>query len=163
MRRALVVVVLGGALLTAAACGTSTDNNATPSASATAAASAPVGRSAKDACDAIDPEKDPNHKAFTDEYGKMIAARVLGDKAATTAAQASAVTALRKLADGVRAVADDTADAEIKKSITEVSTKISASAADTAFFTGPKTIADMEKALTTAYLNWYTPIIAACS
>lgn len=168
MRRALVVVVLGGALVTAAACGTKAETTASPSVAATSAgpasaAPAPSGRSAKAACDAIDPEKDAEFKSFTDQYGKMITARVVGDPATAKTEQAKAAQQLKQTASGLRKVAAETADAEIKKNIVEVAAKMEASAADDAFFTTPKTIEAMESALTSAILSWYNPILASCS
>lgn len=175
MRRVLAVVALGGVLLAGAACGSKSDDTATPPTAAATGATTPAvalpsaasggsGKAAKEICDAIDPDKNKGIEEFGKQYGVMLGLRMSGaaSKDVDDATQ-KAKLQLMAVAVEFRQLAGQAADEKLREALLSSAMRMEASSADPKFFTSAKTEKDLESVFTTAIVGWFTPVMTHCA
>jgi cell pole-organizing protein PopZ len=159
MRRALLVLMVGGALSTMAACGTAAGQ--TPGGAQ--AASAPGGAAlpsalaeTKQSCEALGQAYTKNVGPFAEALSKMVA----GPAAAT---RKDAQQKLGALATAVRTATADSTDAQIKADGKQTADSLQKKASDATFFQGIKTTDDVNKVLGPTLKEWLSPVTHHCS
>ncbi|GAB1694804.1 hypothetical protein [Krasilnikovia sp. M28-CT-15] len=169
MRRAILAVTLGGALLTAAACDdaeTATPTAAGTPAPTTTAAPAPTGPNyaadTKKVCGQVEAIFTADLKNFGTELGKMIAYREAKQADAAEKAEKAARAELKKVGDKIRKATTAAQDPELRKAGTESAGKFSRSAQDSALLDKIKSTKDLDKSLEGLMTKWLTPVAGVC-
>lgn len=151
MRRTVTTLLVGGVLLTAAACGTAKSPAAAPEAAAPAS-TAPV--AIKVTCEALGAAYGKNMAPFAEALTKYVA-----DRKTIAAAQQS-------LAAFATAVADATqsgGDAQLKADGKQAADQMRAKSADAKFFAAIKTSEDVNKTMGSTLTAWLSPVNRHCS
>jgi hypothetical protein len=160
MRRAVLTLMVGGALGVMAACGTA--NGQSPG-SGQAGGSAPGGAAlpsalaeTKESCEALGQAYTKNVGPFAEALSKMVA----GPSKDT---QAAAQTKLGNLAVAVRAATESSTDAQIKSDGKATADSLTAKSKDAKFFATVKTTDDVNKILGPTLKEWLSPVTHHCS
>jgi hypothetical protein len=155
MRRTIRTLLVGGVLLTAAACGTAADNTSsagTPSAVVASAPSAPA--ALKSTCEALGQAYGRNMAALAESLTNLVADRTTVARAqASLAAFATAIENATKASD----------DAQLRVDGKQAADRMHAKATDPKFFGGIKTAKDVEKTMGPTLTAWVSPISRHCS
>ncbi|GAB1643417.1 hypothetical protein [Krasilnikovia sp. MM14-A1259] len=171
MRRAILAVTLGGALLTAAACGddappatpSAAGAHSTPPAVAVPAESKPnYAADTRQVCGKLETIYSKDLKNFGTELGRMIALREAKQADAAEKAAKAARAQLKAVADKVRKETAAAQDPELRKAGAESAAKFAKSAQDSALLDKIKSTADLDKSLETLMTAWLTPVAGVC-
>jgi len=158
MRRAVLMLMVGGALSALAACGTASGQ--TPGSGAAAAPGGAALPSAlvetKQSCEALGQAYTKNVGPFAESLSKMVA----GPAAAT---QKDAQQKLGALATAVRTATENSGDAQIKSDGKTTADNLAAKAKDAKFFAAIKTTDDVNKILGPTLKEWLSPVTHHCS
>jgi hypothetical protein len=167
MRRAVQIVVAGGALLLAAACGTSKSPSAPSTAAQPAAGASAAGPGAgalpaaasetRALCESLGQVYNKNMGAFAESLNKMVAAK--GTKTTTQEAQ----VALRGFSVAVRGATEKSSDAQLKSDGKQAAETLQTKSADPKFFSAIKTSADVNTVLGANLKEWLAPVQHHCS
>jgi hypothetical protein len=160
MRRAVLALAVGAALLAPAACGTSRS----PSASAPNVGTSPAPTAApetKALCEALGQVYNKDLGPFAAALSEMVADRKT--PAAAKAAQDNAQAKLGALATGIRTASQDNADPQLRADGTKTAQQLQAKSADEKFFSTIKTNADVETTLGPTLKKWLAPASKHCS
>ncbi|MBG0565584.1 hypothetical protein [Actinoplanes aureus] len=152
MRRVIPVLLIGGGLLAAAACGTAQSGNTTATAPSAPVATAPPAVAAT--CEAL-----------AEAYGENMApyAKALHGLIADRKATAPAQQALAGFATAVQDATKASGDEELRIEGKEAADKLRAKSADAKFFAGIKTTEDVNKAIGPTLTEWLAPVHRRCS
>lgn len=169
MRRAVQTLVVGGALLFAAACGTSeSPSTTTPPAvgAGTPAAGGPASAGAgalpadiaqtKALCESLGQVYNKNMGPFAESLTKVVASK--GAKADVAEAQ----TALKSFAVAVQGATEKSADTKLKEDGKKAADQLTEKSKDAAFFKTIKTNEDVNKLLGPTLKEWLSPVQAHC-
>ncbi|RZU50562.1 hypothetical protein EV385_2337 [Krasilnikovia cinnamomea] len=169
MRRALLAVTLGGALLTTAACDdaetatpTAAGTSVPPSAAAPATTAANYAANTKKVCGQVETIFTADLKNFGTELGRMIAFREAKQAEPAAKAEKAARAELKKVAEKIRKQTATAQDPELRKAGAESAAKFSKSAQDTALLSKIKTTKDLDKSLEGLMATWLTPVAGVC-
>ena len=170
MRRALLAMALGGALLTAAACDSDAEpttaapvTEVTPSAEPTTLAP-DYSADTRAVCGQVDIIFKKDIAAFSTEMGKMIARKeAKATPAEAKAAQTSASGKLKTISADLRKTTGIAQDPELKAAGAASATKFTKAAANSAFFTRIKTQKDFDKTIQAQLNNWMSPLSGFCA
>jgi hypothetical protein len=148
MRRAFVLAAVTGALLAAAACGSSNDtgSGSSPSAAPTTAASVDVKANTAAACAAVDTLYGSLDSTARADLAKAVAAASTGDTATAAKAWATVKPLLTAAAATIKAEADKAASPEAKQALSDLAAGYEKFAA----LTSPAQIESVTGELTTA-------------
>ncbi|GIE97427.1 hypothetical protein [Paractinoplanes rishiriensis] len=163
MRRAVQTLVVGGALLFAAACGTS--KSPAPADADTPAVGASAGAAAQPAalaetkalCEGLGQVYNKNMGLFAESLTKMVGSK--GAKADVQEAQ----VALKTFSTAVLQATEKSADAQLKADGQKAAGQLQAKSADAAFFKTIKTNEDVNKVLGPTLKEWLSPVQTHCS
>jgi hypothetical protein len=172
MRRAILAVFAGGALLTSAACGDDAkpEKVAAPAATTPAAAAPAASSAAPDytadtllVCDRVDKVISTEFKGFGDALGKMIAQKEA--KATTEAKKAEkvAATELKTVGTQLRKETANAEDPELKTAGAASAQLIETSAKDLDFIEKIKTSKDLDRSVQDQISTWIKPVVGHCA
>lgn len=164
MRRAVQTVVVGGALLLVAACGTS-KSPSTPPAGGAPAAGASGGAGAlpaaatetKALCESLGEVYNKNMGVFAESLTKMVAAN--GSAASIDEAQ----VALKTFSVAVRGATEKSTDAQLRNDGKQAADQLQTKSADDKFFKTIKTSKDVNNVLGPSLKEWLAPVSHHCS
>jgi hypothetical protein len=169
MRRAVKTLVVGGALLFAAACGSSESPSTTPpavGAGTPAAGGAPASAGAgalpadiaqtKALCESLGQVYTKNMGPFAESLTKVVASK--GAKADVAEAQ----TALKSFAVAVQGATEKSTDTKLKEDGKKAAEQLTEKSKDAAFFETIKTNEDVNKLLGPTLKGWLSPVQAHC-
>jgi hypothetical protein len=148
MRHAVWALVVGGALVLAAACGT--DTSATPSPTATA-----VDAGNKQACEAVGQAYAKSMAPFAEAVTKAAGG--------TAADRKQAQQKLEAFAASIRTATENSTDAQIRADGVRTADQLKAKSADAKLFAGIKTQQDVSTLLGPTLKEWLSPITHHCS
>ncbi|MEV6301877.1 hypothetical protein AB0M02_20865 [Actinoplanes sp. NPDC051861] len=150
MRRIVPVLIAGGLLLTASACGTAPQS---PSAAATGAGPT------------AEPAVAETCLALSQVYSSNMAplAQALTDVATSPSATAQAQRTFDNFATAIQDATKASADAGLRADGKVAADQLRAKAKDAAFFKTIKSSADVDKALGSTLTEWLTPVQRHCS
>lgn len=152
MRRTILTLLVGGVLLSAAACGTATDTpTATPAVQAPAA-SAPA--AVASTCEALGQAYSKNIAALAESLTTLVA-----DRKTAAQAQASLASFATAVADATKASQDAQFRADGKQAADQMRTR----SADTKFFAAIKTKEDVAQTMGPTLTGWLSPVTRHCS
>lgn len=169
MRRALLAVALGGALLTATACsGGDADSAASEPAWETppAAPASPAPdytANTKQVCDKIGKIFDEDLERFGTQLGKMIAYKEAKDTAEAEKAEKAAGKQLRDIGTKVRTETAAAQDPELKTAGATSAAKFTRSAGDGKLFDTIKTTKDLDRTIQSKMTDWLNPVAGYCA
>jgi hypothetical protein len=170
MRRAMLAVALGGALLTTAACSSdpSADSPAAAPTSAAPTTEAPIAApdyaaNTQLVCGKVTSIYDDGFDGFNAAMGKMIANKEAKQAAEAKKAQQAAAGELKKVGTLLRKEVAAAEDPDLKTAGEASAAKLTKSAADTKFFDSIKTPADLNKRIEAKILDWMTPVRGYCA
>jgi hypothetical protein len=149
MRRAIYALLVGGALLTASACGTapSSPGSNTP-------AAAPSTPAAGAACEALAQVYDKNMGAY---------AQALTALAADPRTIAQAQQSLAAFATAVQDATKTSADTQLQAAGKQAAKQMHDKSTDDKFFAAIKTAEDVTKAIGPTLSQWLSPVQQRCS
>ncbi|MBU2668278.1 hypothetical protein KOI35_32675 [Actinoplanes bogorensis] len=157
MRRTVPVLLAGGLLFTAAACGTA-KGPASTAAGTPGAAAAPAASTAPAAirttCEALGQAYGKNMAPFAEALTKFVADR----KTIATAQQT-----LASFATAVQEATASSADAQLKADGKQAAEAMHKKSTDAKFFATIKTSKDVDKALGPTLTEWLSPVSRHCS
>jgi hypothetical protein len=169
MRRALLAVALGGALLTATACSGGGDDPAAAEPAWTTPSAAPASP-APDytannelVCGKVQKIFTDDVKAFGTEMGRMIARKEAKETADAEKAEKAAGQRLKDIGAKVRKETAAAQDPELKVAGATSAAKFTRSAADAKFFDGIKTTKDLDRAIQSKLTDWMSPVSGYCA
>jgi hypothetical protein len=164
MRRAVQTLVVGGALLLAAACGTSKSpstpaNNGAPAVGASGGAGAlpAAATETKTLCESLGEVYNKNMGVFAESLTKMVAAD--GSKATVQEAQ----VALKSFSVALRGATDKSTDAQLRSDGKQAADQLQTKSADPKFFKTIKTSTDVTTVLGPSLKEWLAPVQHHCS
>jgi hypothetical protein len=166
MRRAMQALVIGGALLPAAACGAATNpapgaGGGAPAAPAPGAAAPSVDGSIRSACEALGQVYGTNLAPVAKALTDLVAAqRSPGDDKAHLRQVQRSLTAF---AAAIRAATRDSTDPQLRADGEQTAKQIQAKAADAGFIRGIRTDQDVNTVLGPTMKQWLSPVAAHCS
>jgi hypothetical protein len=175
MRRAILAVFAGGALLTSAACGddakpdeVAAPTATTPAASAAAApdpsVAAPDYSSENVAiCDRLDKVFNAEFKGFGEALGKMIAYKEAKATAEADKAEKQAAGELKAISTQIRKETANAADPELKAVAATSAQRIDASVKDLDYIEAIKTTKDLDNTLQKQITTWLSPVVGHCA
>jgi len=161
MRRAVQALIISGALLSAAACGTAT--GPTPGAAVGDAGTAPVvatpdaASSTRTLCDALGQAYSKNMAPFAEALTKLVNAG--GDEANRRQVQQS----MKAFAGAIRVATQNSADPQVKTDGKQAADRLQAKAADAGFIKTIKTTEDVQTVLGPTLKEWLSPVAQHCS
>ena len=166
MRRAVLALLVGGALLTATACGTA--KNATPNTApnpgqataVSAGAAPPVETTTKQWCESLGQVYNSNMGPFAESLTKMVDGRKTG---AAKATQDAAQKSLTSFAAAIRAATEGAVDPSLVQVGRQISDILKDKAKDEALFDKIKTTDDVNKLLGPTLKEWLAPLTSRCS
>jgi hypothetical protein len=162
MRRAILTVVLGGVLLTGAACG----SDSPPVTAGPTAAPSPSGPDysvdTRRVCGEIQKVLDKNMESFGVELGKMIANKEAGVAAGARESKAAAQKKLRSFAAELVKTAEGAQDPRVRAAATQTADKLRADADNDAFYDGIEKASELDKALGPKVADWMGPVAGSC-
>jgi hypothetical protein len=168
MRRALLAVALGGALLTATACSGGDDSAAAEPAWSTPSAE-PAGpapdysANTELVCGKVQKIFTDDVKAFGTEMGRMIARKEAKAAADAEKAEKAAGQRLKDIGAKVRKETAAAQDPELKTAGATSAAKFTRSATDAKFFDGIKTTKDLDRAIQSKLTDWMSPVSGYCA
>jgi hypothetical protein len=155
MRRTIRTLLVGGVLLTAAACGTATDTASTAGTPGVAGAPpATVSTALKSTCEALGQAYGRNMAALAESLTTYV-----GDRTTVARAQAS----LAAFATAVENATKASTDAKLKADGKQAADRMHAKSTDTKFFGTIKTSQDVEKTMGPTLTAWLSPVTRHCS
>lgn len=172
MRRALMAVVAGGALMVLTACGSDAENNASAAAESTPAprATAEPSPTAPDytantklVCDKVAAIYSDGFAGFSTQMGKMIANKEAKQAKEAEAAEKAAGAELTKVGAKIKKEVAAAEDPQLKTAGETSAAKVTRSAADAKFFDSIKTAKDLDAKIETKMLDWMTPVTGFCA
>jgi len=162
MRRAIIVLALGTALVSSACTNKPADTSGTPTTSAAATPSASAAANTDEVCASF--EKlfgEDRMQTIGTRIGELIVYRQAGNTTQVTQTEERIRAELQKVSDEVAALATVATDSDAKERFGDVAANIVASK-DLKFLAGVKKPEDLEKPLTTELATWVVPIAATC-
>jgi hypothetical protein len=152
MRRTIRTLLVGGVLLSAAACGTATGTTA-----ATTTASAPAAT--------VPPAVATTCEALGQAYGNNIPAlaKALSTLVADPKTVAHAQESLATFADAVADATKASGDAQLRADGKQVADQMRAKSGDTKLFAAIKTTKDVDQTMGPTLTQWLSPIARHCS
>lgn len=165
MRRAVRVLLVGGMLFTATACGTASKSPDVPAAvPGGSAAPATAGLSeeqaaTKDTCEALGKAFDKSMAPFAESLTQLIASR----KEAANASPQQAQAALKAFATEIRGATQSSPDAQLKADGKQTADRLQERSADATFFAKIKTDKDVSALLGPTLKEWLSPVTHHCS
>jgi hypothetical protein len=159
MRRAVQALVIGGVLLSAAACGGTTNPapGSAPLAAAPSAAAPSVDGSIRSSCEALGQVYGKHLAPFAESLTKLVAAP--GDKEPQRQVQQSLTT----FAAAIRAATRDSTDPQLRVDGAQTADQLQAKAKDAAFLRTVKTEQDVNTVLGPTMKQWLSPVAKHCS
>jgi hypothetical protein len=162
MRHAVKVLIIGGVLLSAGACGTA--NNPAPgsgvgigSATAPPAAERSAEASTKTACEALGQVYSKHMAPYAQALGQLV------EKDGATAERQTAQKSLISFASAIRGATKDNPDPKVVSDGEKTAKTLQAKAKDAGTFTAIKTNADVNTAMGTTLKEWLAPVEQHCS
>ncbi len=163
MRRAVQALLVGGALLTATACG-NVDNPAPYTApnpgQATAVSVPPVEATTKQWCEALGQVYNQNMGPFAESLTKMVDGRRTG---AGATAVAAAQKSLSTFAGAIRSATEGATEPALIQIGRQTSEQMQAKAKDKAFFDKIQTTQDVNTLLGPTLKEWLSPLTQQCT
>jgi hypothetical protein len=156
MRRAVLALVVGGALSALAACGTAAGQTPGGSPQTGSVTLSTALAETKQSCEALGDAYTKNVGPFAEALSKMVA----GPAKDT---QQAAQQKLGALATAVRTATATSTDTQIKTDGKQTADRLQAKAKDTAFFQSIKTTDDVNKVLGPSLKEWLSPVTHHCS
>jgi hypothetical protein len=167
MRRAILAVALGGALLTGCSNDADEPTSAAPTtvAPTTEATSAAPDYSANTqlVCGKVTAIYDDGFDGFNAAMGKMIANKEAKQAAEAEKAEKAAAAELKKVGAALKKEISAAEDPELKQAGETSAAKLTKSAADTKFFDSIKSPTDLNKHIEAKMLDWMTPVRGYCA
>jgi hypothetical protein len=163
MRRTVLVLTVGGVLLTAGACGTARHAGTTAApapvvAQSAVAAGQPAAQTETKAfCEGLGDVYNKNMGPFAEALTKMVAA------GGAKASQAQAAQKLSAFATAVRGAAATSQDPQLRADGKQAADQLQAKSADSALFAKVKTTADVNTILGPTLKEWLAPVAHHCS
>ena len=161
MRRVVLGLVVGGALLAAAACGSAgspTPGAGTPAVGGAAASLTPEQAATKVSCEAIGSVYTKNMGAFAESLSKVPAAGTDG-----VAARKEAQQKLSAFGAAVLGATQGSADAQLRADGKQAAGQLQTTAKNAAFFAKIKTTQDVSTVLGPSMKEWLAPVTHHCS
>jgi hypothetical protein len=152
MRRTVRTLLAAGVLLTAAACGT-TSNPPGPAAG-TPGAAASVPAAIRSTCEALGEAYGRNMAALAESLTNLVA-----DRATVSRAQAS-LAAFGTAIENATEASDDT---RLRADGKQAADRMQATSTDPKFFAGVRTTADVQKTMGPTLTGWLSPVTRHCS
>ncbi|MEV6489292.1 hypothetical protein AB0M20_11785 [Actinoplanes sp. NPDC051633] len=169
MRRALLALAVGGALLTiSTACDSdpaapaAAPTNADPTTQATSTAP-DFAANTELVCGKVTSIYDDGFDGFNAAMGKMIANKEAEQAPEAKKAQQAAANELKKVGAALKKEVAAAEDPALKKAGETSAAKLTKSAADKKFFDSIKTTADLNKRIEPKILDWMTPVRGFCA
>jgi hypothetical protein len=169
MRRGILVVVLGGALVTAGAC-TSDATRKPPAAAPTAETPTPslsplpdYASNTKRVCGNLQKIFDVDLKSFGERVGKMIAYKEAKKTPEAAQAQKAAGDQLRAIGTKVKKETEVAQNPELQIAGATSAAKFIKSAGDPKFLNGIKSTKDLDRTLETKMTEWLNPVAGYCA
>jgi hypothetical protein len=172
MRRALLAVIAGGALLTGAACDSATKSTAD---SAPAESSVPsrvpdetlpplpdYSADTKQVCGRLQTVYSGELRAFGTEIGKMVSYKEAKQAPEAATAQKAAAGQLKAAGAKIRQETAAAKDPDLKAAGAASAAKFERSAQDGRYFARVKTMKDLDATLQTQMTEWLTPVSGYC-
>ncbi|WP_328468331.1 hypothetical protein OHA21_51505 [Actinoplanes sp. NBC_00393] len=153
MRRVISTLLAGGALLTAAACGTAPNSGTDTAASAPAAASPAATPAVGAACEALAQAYGKNMAPYAQSLTTLVSDR-------TTIAQAQ--QSLAAFATAVQDATKSSADKQLQADGKKTAEQMHAKSTDAKFFGAIKTPEDVNKAMGPTLTSWLSPLSEHC-
>ena len=152
MHRVIRTLLVGSAVLAAAACGTAADSGSTTTAASAPAANTPPGLGST--CEAL-----------AQVYGKNMApyAQALTDLVADRKKVEPAQQALAAFATAVQDATKASEDAQLRAEGKKTADQMRAKSEDAKYFRTIKTAADVDKAMGPTLSEWLSPVSSRCS
>jgi hypothetical protein len=169
MRRALLAVALGGALLGAAACDGDADSGAaaptlvTPSSAAPTSPAPDYSANTRQVCDQVAAIFRNDLDAFSTEMGRMIARKEAKATADAEKAEKAAATQLKNAGAKLRKTTAAAEDPELQEMGQQSAAKLTRSAADAKFFDSIKTTKDLDARIEAKLTDWMSPVTGFCA
>lgn len=156
MRRTIPTLLAAGVLLTAAACGTATDQTgpATGTPGAVAASAPSVPAAIRSTCEALGQAYGRNMAALAESLTNLVA-----DPANTPRAQAS-LAAFGAAIENATKASDDT---QLRADGKQTADRMRTTSADPKFFRAIKTTGDVAKTMGPTLTGWLSPVSRHCS
>jgi len=152
MRRTIRNLLVGGVLLSAAACGTATGT--TPTATGASAPAVGVPPAVASTCEALGQAYGNNIPAFAQALSALAAdPKTVADAQESLAAFATAVADATKASD----------DAQLRADGKQAADQMRAKSADKKFFAAIKTTKDVDQTIGPTLTQWLSPITRHCS
>ncbi|MBL7258134.1 hypothetical protein [Paractinoplanes lichenicola] len=148
------VLLAGGLLLLASACGTATGSPGTTPQAASAAPITTAQAATKSTCEALGQAYGKNMAPFAEALTKYVA-----DRKTIAAAQSS----LAAFATAVQEATATSEDAQVKADGKQAADKMHAKSTDATFFGTIKTSKDVDKTLGPTMTEWLSPVSRHCS
>jgi hypothetical protein len=174
MRRAILAVIVGGVLVTSAACGDDAKNEDTAAPAVTTPAAvlsaAPeVSASAPDftadtvrVCERLDKVFTTEFGDFGEALGKMIAHKEAKDTANADKAEKQAAAELKVIGTQIRKETANTPDPELKSVATTSAQRIEASAKNLGYIEDITSTKDLDGSLQKQIAEWISPVAGYC-
>jgi hypothetical protein len=172
MRRALLAVVAGGALVALTACGSDANNAPATADQAPPPPSPSVGSTfeapdyttnTKQVCDKVSAIYADGFGGFSAQMGKMIAHKEAKQAPEATAAQKAAAAELKKVGAQIKKEVSAAEDPDLKVAGEQSATKVTQSASDETFFNSIKTTKDLDTRIESKMLDWMNPVTGFCA
>ena len=169
MRRAILVVALGGVLVTGTAC--NTDRSTSASAAPAAASPTPESTNAtpdytadsRAVCGRLEAVFNHDLATFHAQMGKMIANKEAKLTAAAAKAQKAAGAELKKVGAKIKKETAAALDPQLRAAGATSAAKLVKSATDKSFFSRIKTQKDYDRLIEGQLQQWFTPAAGYCA
>ena len=170
MRRALLAVLAGGALLTGAACDSDAKadpeaaaaTRTAPTAASTPSAAPDYSTSTKLVCDKLQTLYSVELRAFGSAMGKMVTYKEQKQATDAEKAEASAAGQLKAAATRIRRETAAAEDPDFQAAGKVSASKLESSATDRRYFDRVKTLTDLNKTVQAQFTEWLTPVAGYC-
>ncbi|WP_433371430.1 hypothetical protein ACQPZX_47475 [Actinoplanes sp. CA-142083] len=170
MRRALLAVIAGGALLTGAACDSDAKadpeaaaaTRTAPTAATTTSAAPDYSTSTKLVCDKLQTLYSVELRAFGSAMGKMVTYKENKQAADAEKAETTAAGQLKAAATKIRKETSSAEDPDFQAAGKVSASKLESSATDRRYFDRVKTLADLNKTVQAQFNEWLTPVAGYC-
>jgi hypothetical protein len=168
MRRAILAVIAGAAVLAGSACdsdATATPEAAAQSAAPTAAASTSApdySASTKLVCGKLQTLYTAELRNFGTAMGKMVTYKEAKQTAEADKAEAAAAAQLKAAATKIRKETASAQDPDFVAAGKVSASKLESSAADRRYFDRVKTLTDLNKTVEAQFTEWLNPVAGYC-
>jgi hypothetical protein len=170
MRRAILAVIAGGALLTGSACDTDADakneaaapTQTAPTAATTTSPAPDYSDSTEQVCGKLKTLYSVELRNFGTAMGKMVTYKEAKQTADAEKAEATAAGQLKAAATKIRRETATAEDPDFQAAGKVSAAKLETSATDRRYMDKVKTLADLNKTATAQFTEWLTPVAGYC-